>query len=216
MSFLRETVENSMDIWEQCLRHPFLIELHEGRLPESKFTNYVVQDVIYLREYARVFAVGMQKSETYRDIRVFYSQLGFVTARESAARARWLAEHGGSEADAERAAPLPACRAYTRFLLGEAAVGGLPEIMMATLPCTLSYFYIFDRLLREYPGVRQGPYWYVLSEYTGEGYRETCEALGRYTEELCGGLPAERLEQLRWIFRTASAHELAFWEMAYA
>lgn len=216
MSFIRETVESSMDLWEQCLRHPFLIELHEGRLPEQKFTNYIVQDTIYLREYARVFGIGIQRSETYRDIRVFYSQLGFVTDHESAARVRWLAEHGISEEEAERTAPLPACRDYTRFMLGEAAIGGLPEIMMATLPCTLSYFYLFDRLLREYPGVREQPYSYVISEYTGDGYREVCETLGRYTEELCGTLPHERQARLRQIFRTASAHELAFWEMAYA
>lgn len=216
MSFIRETVDGAMDIWEQCLRHPFLTELHEGRLPEQKFTNYIVQDTIYLREYARVFGIGIQRSETYRDIRVFYSQLGFVTNHESAARVRWLAEHGISEEEADRTPPLPACRDYTRFMLGEAAAGGLPEIMMATLPCTLSYYYLFDRLLKEYPGVREQPYWYVISEYTGEGYREVCEALGKYTEGICRDLPSQRLEALRWIFRRASEHELAFWEMAYA
>ena len=84
MSFIRKTVENSMDIWDACLRHPFLAELHTGRLPEEKFTSYIVQDSIYLREYARVFGLGIQKSETYRDIRAVYSQLGFVTDHDSA------------------------------------------------------------------------------------------------------------------------------------
>ena len=49
MSFIRKTVENSMDIWDACLRHPFLEELHTGRLPEEKFTSYIVQDSIYIR-----------------------------------------------------------------------------------------------------------------------------------------------------------------------
>ena len=89
MSFIRQTVEASMEIWDACLRHPFLIELHEGRLPEAKFTDYIVQDSIYLREYARVFGIGIQRSESYRDIRMFYDQLGFVTEHESAARVRW-------------------------------------------------------------------------------------------------------------------------------
>lgn len=216
MPFIREAVEGAMDIWEQCLRHPFLLELHEGRLPERKFTNYIVQDSIYLREYARVFGVGIQRSETYRDLRMFYSQLGFVTERESAARVRWLREHGISEEQADRMPALPACRDYTRFMLGEAAVGGLPEIMMATLPCTFSYFYLFDNLLQRYPGVREQPYWYVVSEYTGEGYRQVCETLGAYAEGLCSGLPGVRRDRLQWIFRRASEHELAFWDMAYA
>lgn len=215
MSFIRQTVEASMDIWDACLRHPFLTQLHEGRLPEGKFTGYIVQDSIYLREYARVFGMGIQRSETYLDIRMFYDQLGFVTEHESAARVRWLAEHGISEEQVEQTPPKPACRDYTRFMLGEASIGGLPEIMMATLPCTLSYYYLFDKLLRQYPGVRSLPYWYVISEYTGEGYREVCDRLGRYTESLCRGLPAARKERLSDIFRTASAHERAFWDMAY-
>lgn len=215
MSFIRQTVESSMDIWDACLRHPFLVELHEGRLPEGKFTGYIVQDSIYLREYARVFGMGIQRSETYRDIRMFYDQLGFVTEHESAARVRWLTEHGISEEQVEQTPPKPACRDYTRFMLGEASIGGLPEIMMATLPCTLSYFYLFDKLLHQYPGVRSLPYWYVVSEYTGEGYRAVCDKLGRYTESLCRDLPAARRERLGDIFRTASAHELAFWDMAY-
>lgn len=215
MSFIRQTVEASMEIWDACLRHPFLIELHEGRLPEAKFTDYIVQDSIYLREYARVFGIGIQRSETYRDIRMFYDQLGFVTEHESAARVRWLSEHGISEEQVERTPAKPACRDYTRFMLGEAAIGGVPEIMMATLPCTLSYFYLFDKLLEQYPNVRALPYWYVVSEYTGEGYRAVCEKLGAYTESICRGLPTARREHLSDIFRTASAHELAFWDMAY-
>ena len=215
MSFMRETVADAMDLWDACLRHPFLIELHEGKLPERKFTDYIVQDSIYLREYARVFGIGIQRSETYRDIRMFYSQLGFVTEHESAARVRWLSEHGISEEAVERTPAKQACRDYTRFMLGEAAIGGLPEIMMATLPCTLSYFYLFDKLLAQYPGVQALPYWYVVSEYTGEGYREVCDRLGEYTEDLCRGLPHSRKERLREIFRTSSAHELAFWDMAY-
>jgi len=215
MSFIRRTVENSMDIWDACLRHPFLEELHTGRLPEEKFTSYIVQDSIYLREYARVFGIGIQKSETYRDIRAFYSQLGFVTDHESASRVRWLAEHGITEEQAERTPAKPACRDYTRYMLGEAAIGGVPEIMMATLPCTMSYFYLFDKLLAEYPDVCKLPYWYVIREYTGEGYRAVCDRLGTYTEALCRDLPDARKERLNDIFRTSSAHELAFWDMAY-
>lgn len=216
MSFIRETVDASRDLWDACLRHPFLIELHEGRLPEHKFTRYLVQDSIYLREYARVFGIGIQRSETYRDIRMFYSQLSFIAEHESAARIRWLAEHGIAEEQADHTPAAPACRDYTRFMLGEAAAGGLPEIMMATLPCTLSYFYLFDRLLKQYPDVRSLPCWYVIREYTGDGYREACEQLGNYAESLCRDLPTARQERLADIFRTSSAYELAFWDMAYA
>ena len=216
MSFIRKTVENSMDIWDACLRHPFLAELHTGRLPEEKFTSYIVQDSIYLREYARVFGIGIQKSETYRDIRAFYSQLGFVTDHESASRVRWLAEHGITEEQVERTPAKPACRDYTRFMLGEAASGGIPEIMMAVLPCMLSYYYLFDKLLQKYPEARSLPHWYVIEDYSRESYRTACDHLGTYTESVCHSLSEPHKARLADIFRTSSAHELAFWDMAYA
>ena len=216
MSFIRETVNRSMDLWNACLEHPFLIELHEGRLPEEKFTNYIVQDSIYLREYARVLGLGLLRSETSRDIRMFYSQLGFVNEKESAARLHWLHSHGSSEEEADRTPPLPACRDYTRFMLGEAASGGIPEIMMAVLPCMLSYYYLFDKLLQKYPEARSLPYWYVIEDYSRESYHTACDHLGTYTESICHSLSEPHKARLADIFRTSSAHELAFWDMAYA
>ena len=54
MSFMEEVINSSMDIWNKYLEHPFIRELALGTLNEEKFKGYIIDDIVYLREYARI------------------------------------------------------------------------------------------------------------------------------------------------------------------
>jgi thiaminase len=41
------------DIYEKILRHPFIRGLTDGSLDEEVFRFYVIQDALYLKDYAR-------------------------------------------------------------------------------------------------------------------------------------------------------------------
>ena len=56
MSVMREIVENSLPVWKECLETDFVKQLVNGSLDEEKFKGYIIEDTLYLREYARVFA----------------------------------------------------------------------------------------------------------------------------------------------------------------
>ena len=51
------------DIWEGYLEQPFVKELGNGTLDKDKFRFYMVQDYRYLLQYAKVFALGVVKSD---------------------------------------------------------------------------------------------------------------------------------------------------------
>lgn len=70
MSFVDECIQDSLPIWEQCLDSEFLKKLENGTLEEACFAGYIVDDSLYLREYAKVFAWGMTKAETMEDFSV--------------------------------------------------------------------------------------------------------------------------------------------------
>ena len=53
---------------------------------EACFKGYIVEDSLYLREYAKVFAWGMTKAKDMQTIRTYYSLLSFVNESEDAAR----------------------------------------------------------------------------------------------------------------------------------
>lgn len=85
---------------------------------------------------------------------------------------------------------------------------------MACLPCMVSYQWIFQRLLQQYPNVRETPFWPLVRDYTSQSYEQACQSWLAYTDRICQDLDAERKAQCSEIFRECSLHELHFWEMS--
>ena len=85
--FVDALVQESLPIWQQCLDSDFLRGLEAGTLDEDCFKGYIVDDSLYLREYARVFAWGMTKAQTMAAMRNYYSLLSFVNENEDVAQA---------------------------------------------------------------------------------------------------------------------------------
>lgn len=57
MRFTEKLLKEAMPIWEKYLDHPFIKEIGEGTLDKNKFKEYLVQDYLYLKEYAKVFCL---------------------------------------------------------------------------------------------------------------------------------------------------------------
>ena len=77
-TFVQQLVQESLPVWEQCLHSEFLERLADGTLDEACFKGYIVEDSLYLREYAKVFAWGMTKAKDMQTIRTYYSLLSLV------------------------------------------------------------------------------------------------------------------------------------------
>ena len=145
MSFIKDVLEKNIPIWDQCIATPFVQGMKEGTLPFECFKEYMIQDSIYLKHYARVYGKEIYHAKTLREIQLFYSVLSFVTDTESAVRLKYLEQFGLTDADIEFIAPLPENQQYIDFLLETAEQGDDKEMLMAVLPCMMSYSYIFQQ-----------------------------------------------------------------------
>ena len=99
MPFVSSLVQEDLPVWQQCLDTEFLRRMEDGTLDEACFKGYIVEDSLYLREYAKVFAWGMTKARTMETLRNYYSLLGFVQESEDVTRLHYLEQFGLSEAD---------------------------------------------------------------------------------------------------------------------
>ncbi|MBN1073943.1 TenA family transcriptional regulator [Clostridium botulinum] len=215
MSFVKTLVDNSMDIWEEYLKHPFIIELKQGTLDIEKFKHYIVQDSIYLKEYARVYALGMYKSKTLKEIQNFYSILSFVNADETSTRLKYLKEWNITQEDIEIAEVKKENKEYIDFMMKIAEECEVPEILMATLPCMFSYCYIGKEIIKNTPHIESTKYWDFIQDYASDSYVQSCIEWGTYAEELCKDFDKDRKSKLIKIFRQASICEMNFWDMSY-
>lgn len=213
MSFLKETVQAALPIWDQCLEHPFIQGMEDGTLDPKLFLDYIIDDTLYLKEYARVFALAMYKSQTLAEMRWFHRVLDFVHSNEALARVRLLREHQITDQQVEAMTPRAENVEYTNYMLRVAQQEDIPEIMMAVLPCMLSYCYIGQKALPLASST--SPYIGFLREYADPVYLESCHDWGTFAEEKCQGLEPSRLEHLKEIFLRCSQHELNFWNMAF-
>ena len=168
LPFVSALVQADLPVWEQCLQTEFLQKMENGTLSEDCFKSYLVEDSLYLREYAKIFAWGMTKATTMAAMRTYYSLLSFVQENEDLTRLRYLEQYGLREADIQSLPLRPESRAYLDCMIDAARTGeGEAECLMACLPCMLSYGWLFQKLLQRSP--RKGH----LLRRTGAGLRRS-------------------------------------------
>lgn len=213
MDFVEKCIEDSLPIWEECLASPFLVQLEQGTLPEGCFRDYMVDDSLYLWQYAKVFAWGIIHAQELEALRTFYSFLSFVNEGEGSTRIQYLHHYGLSDDVVKKLPQRPENKAYTDYMVA-AASEGVAECMMASLPCTLSYGWIFSKILERTPAVRDTIYWPMVKDYTENGYDEICKRWVEFGNKVCQDLPPQRLSRCMEIFRECSRLELGFWHMS--
>lgn len=214
MTFMDEILKQNIPIWEECAVTPFIKELQTGTLPMEQFKQYIIQDSIYLKNYARVYGMAIYHSTDLKDIQTFYAMLSFVTEEESLVRLSYLKQFGLTDADIEYFEPLPENQRYIAFLLNTAKRRDTLEILMAVLPCMLSYSYIFRKIASAQKG-SHSKYSDFIQDYAEERYFESCKSWCGFADQKCKDLLREEKEKLSGIFQKASFLELDFWKMAY-
>lgn len=212
----KRLLESCEELWDSYLEHPFVQGIADGTLDEEKFRFYMVQDYLYLIEYAKVFALGVAKARDMESMRLFAGYVKQILDGEMDIHRGYMSRLGIPLADAEQAQAALDNRSYTAYMLQAAYEGGAPEIAVSILSCALSYEHIARRILQAHPDADKHPFYGEwVDGYACAEYHEANLELIRLTEKLCAGLPEEQLRRLEEIFVICSRYEMAFWDMAW-
>lgn len=207
--------DSVMDIWNAYLEHPFIREMSEGTLPESNMKRYIIEDSLYLREYVKICAIGILKAKDMKDMAHFNSMIAGIVQGEYALRDNILARSGIDKNEWEHMALSKENRDYTNYILKTTIEGDLPELLAATLPCMLSYYYIGKQLVERDPKCLERKYGELIADYTSDICRQMCQISSDYMDTLCEGLAKKHKQKLMEIYREASIYEMSFWNMVY-
>ena len=132
--------------WRAYTEHPFTEGLADSSLPEAAFRHYLVQDYLFLIEFARAYALAVYKSPTLADMREAAGGISAILDVEMNLHVKLCAGWGLSEADLEQAAPATEMLAYTRYVLDAGMRGDLLALKVALAPCVIGYAEIATRL----------------------------------------------------------------------
>src|SRR5215470_9945140 len=81
-SFSAQLWDSISDIYGAILAHPFLTGLADGTLPAESFAFYVIQDALYLRDYARALTAVASRAPTATAMRMFAGHAAEANAAE--------------------------------------------------------------------------------------------------------------------------------------
>ena len=202
-------------IWKKCMEHPFVKGIGDGSLPLEKFRYFMLQDYVYLYDYARVFALGTVKAKDPALMREFARNVDEVLHGEMEIHRAYMKRLGIPEGQAETVRPALPNLSYTSYMIAEAQAGTVADIVAAILSCSWSYADI-GLSLAEIPGAADHPFfgeW--IQGYAGEEYQKTNRSLIELMNRLSEGLPEDQKAHLEEIFVNCSLYELGFWDMAW-
>jgi thiaminase/transcriptional activator TenA len=217
MSFFERLKTQASAEWRAYTEHPFTEGLADGTLPDAAFRHYLVQDYLFLIEFARAYALAVYKSPQLSDMREAASGLSAILDVEMNLHIKLCAGWGLSPADLEQAPAASETLAYTRYVLDAGMRGDLLTLRVALAPCVVGYAEIASRLaVRPSACAATNPYRVWIEEYAGRPYQEVAASARGHLDRLASFYvtPAREAELVA-VFKEATRLEADFWEMGW-
>jgi thiaminase/transcriptional activator TenA len=189
-------IQGAGELWRAATTARFLDAAAAGDLPEEAFRRWLAQDYLFAKGLMAYQALTLAKAP--RDCHgPLVSGLGALDNELS-----WFEAHAarlGLNLDLE---PLPACRAYTDFLMRAATSQPLPVLLAILFGLEAAY-------LAAWSGLRpEGPYAEFIERWSNPAFSAYVASLGRLADRY-------RHESSQAYFNRTLEHERDFWAMAW-
>ena len=201
------------DTFKAILDHPFIEGLTAGSLRRDAFRFYVVQDALYLRDYARALAICAAKAPNEAAIKMFCEHAAGAIAVERQLHESFFAEFGLSEEQISATQMAPTNLSYTSYLLAVVYRGSFAEALGAVLPCYWIYAEVGKALLDK--GSPDPLYTRWIETYGGEEFACIVRAVLSLTDEIGTDLSPPEESKVTEHFKTTARYEWMFWDMGY-
>ncbi len=203
------------DIWAAYNEHPFVLGIQNGTLERDKFRYYIMQDFLYLKDYAKTYAIGVAKAKSIETANLFAKYIGVMNG-ELDVHKGYMGRLAVTQEEIDAMKPSLDNLSYTSYMIRVAYDEGEAEILAAVLSCAYSYEVIAKKIVANRPASVEDPFFgdwiggYASDEYAA-GNVILIDTLNRLTAHYT----EEQLRHLEDIFVACSRYEAAFWQMSW-
>lgn len=203
-----ETTWQSVEpVYNAIVRHPFVQQLADGTLADEKFRFYLLQDALYIDNYARVLAhiASRLSDKSHAADFIRFAQDGVDV--EKAMHATFL---NGVLPDKARISPT--CLLYTSLLSAQATAPVQVEAA-AVLPC----FWVYQRVGQEVVkrASADNPYRLWIDTYADPQFEQSTRRAIEICDELAAHAGKDTAEAMTKIFTMCTRMEWLFWDSAW-
>lgn len=211
--FVAEARKANANLRKAIHELPFNRELAAGTLRQDRFQEYLIQDGLYLTDYARALAALAAKAPGPALIAQFAENAAGAVHFEQAMQQTYLAQFGIDAATAQRTERSPTCLGYTSFLLAEAQVGSYETLLAALLPCFSVYAEV--GLVIAGSPVAGNPFQAWIDTYASDEFQNAVAAAEAATDAAALDASPKTRDRMALLFRRSVEFEWMFWDAAY-
>ena len=181
----------------------------------DKFKYYIMQDYLYLKEYAKVFAIGVAKAKTLETANLFAKYIAVMNG-ELDVHSGYMGKFNVSQEEIDDMKPSLDNLSYTSYMLRVAYEEGEAEILAAILSCAYSYEVIAKKIVENNPNsINDEFYGDWIKGYASNEYASGNIILIETMNQLTKDYTEKQIQHLIDIFVVCSRYELAFWQMSW-
>lgn len=201
--------------WDAYTQHAFIVQLANGTLAQPSYLHYLKQDFLFLKQYARAYALAIYKAHSLADMRKALPNVHALLDSEINHHVDYCANWGLSESDLEAEDEDFGTVAYTRYVLDAGMQGNIVDLYVALAPCSVGYAQIGRNLCAAEDTQRQdNPFESWIALYGGDEFQQSVAQSSEHLDTLLADidLNSQRAQDLINVFRTATRMEVAFWQ----
>ncbi len=209
MTFTHQLWQDISPIYEAILHHGFVSDLTTGRLPAPTFQYYIQQDALYLTDFSRALNQLAARAGTPDHILQFTQFAQNAILVERVLHETYFASYNLQPETAK----MPACFAYTNYLLATTSLQSLAVGAAAVLPCFWIYRQVGKHIYQQ--AVPENPYRHWIDTYAGDAFDLSVNQMLALIDTFAEEASASEREKMREAFRISSRLEWYFWNDAY-
>lgn len=214
MQFSFQAWKKIENIYQAIVKMPFVKELESGSLDRQIFQQYIIQDSIYLGEFARVLAIISAKAPQ-PDIQLqFASSVREAIVVERSLHENFFAEFGIPAEAALVTEPSPTCLNYTNFLIATAYQHSFAVTVAAVLPCFWIYLAVGKHIYQQ-ATTQANAYQKWIDTYIDPEFEASVNYVIQIADQAAEKASVRELELMNQVFYRASQFEWMFWDSAY-
>ncbi|PRM89723.1 thiaminase II [Aliarcobacter cryaerophilus] len=216
MSFSRQLKQKAIKVWEDGYNHPFVQELGAGTLDKDKFKFYLLQDYLYLLEYAKVFALALTKADDEKMLGNLSAITKATLVDEMKLHHLYMKEFGISDEEVKNVRASLFNRTYTANMLATSLKGDLAHTLATVFPCAWTYCDYGKRLKEQYKDTLENNFYKSwIDTYSSSEFEDSFEWFYDALDELVKNKTESEKKVVEDIFISSVEFEYMFWEMAY-
>ncbi len=217
------------DLWKEAAEKPFVTGMATGTLDMRLFKNYMMQDYLYLKDYAGILKKMVElvpdgnegdkgtKASKIPGLREFLLSAVKETEDETyRVHLPNMKKAGISDAELKGLKKAEVISEYVAYMRRQTEENGIIAGLTALLQCSWIYAYIGKTLTDAYPEkIASSPCKSWFDAYNCKEYLMANQKWIDLLDLAAAGIKKDEGEKLCDIFRTCAGYENRFWDELY-